>query len=82
MHIANLHQAKTHLSALIAQALAGEDVIIARAGKPMVRLMPCSDENTPRLLGAWKQEGVWIDPDFDAPLPEWESEGLDTQPLS
>jgi len=47
----NLHDAKTHLSRYVDQALAGEEVVIARAGKPLVRLMPVVSELSPRRLG-------------------------------
>jgi prevent-host-death family protein len=47
----NLHDAKTHLSRYVDQALAGEEVVIARAGKPLVRLMPVGSEPQPRRLG-------------------------------
>jgi prevent-host-death family protein len=47
----NLHDAKTHLCRYVDQALAGEDVVIARAGKPLVRLIPLMDEQPPRRLG-------------------------------
>ena len=47
----NLHDAKTHLSRYVDQALAGEEVVIARAGKPLVRLMPVSEERPTRRLG-------------------------------
>jgi len=47
----NLHDAKTHLSRYVDQALAGEEVVIARAGKPLVRLMPVGSDPPPRRLG-------------------------------
>jgi len=47
----NLHDAKTHLSRYVDQALAGEEVVIARAGKPLVRLMPVAADPPPRRLG-------------------------------
>jgi prevent-host-death family protein len=47
----NFHDAKTHLCRYVDQALAGEDVVIARAGKPLVRLIPLMDEQPPRRLG-------------------------------
>ena len=47
----NLHDAKTHLSRYVDQALAGEEVVIARAGKPLVRLMPVVADPPPRRLG-------------------------------
>lgn len=52
MKTVNLHFAKTHLSRLVEDAMAGEDVIIAKAGKPLVRLVPISATETPRQLGA------------------------------
>jgi prevent-host-death family protein len=47
----NLHDAKTHLSRYVDQALAGEEVVIARAGKPLVRLMPVGSDPPSRRLG-------------------------------
>jgi prevent-host-death family protein len=47
----NFHDAKTHLCRYVDQALAGEEVVIARAGKPLVRLIPLMDEQPPRRLG-------------------------------
>ena len=47
----NLHDAKTHLSRYVDQALAGEEVVIARAGKPLVRLIPVETKPAPRLGG-------------------------------
>lgn len=64
MEIANIHQAKSNLSRLIERALAGEDVIIAKAGKPMVRLVPVVNDDSPREGGQWKDR-VRIADDFD-----------------
>jgi prevent-host-death family protein len=47
----NLHDAKTHLSRYVDQALAGEEVVIARAGRPLVRLVPIEAHLPPRRLG-------------------------------
>lgn len=47
----NLHDAKTHLSRYVDQALAGEDVVIARAGRPLVRIVPLESEQQQRRLG-------------------------------
>ncbi|HEX4956114.1 MAG TPA: type II toxin-antitoxin system Phd/YefM family antitoxin [Thermoanaerobaculia bacterium] len=69
----NLHYAKTHLSRLVDLALAGEEVVIARAGKPLVRLAPVEVKRAPRVLGLDRGRVV-IAPDFDAPLPELEAE--------
>jgi prevent-host-death family protein len=69
MHVANIHDAKTDLSRLIARAAAGEEIIIARAGKPVARLIPYHCEEPPkRVPGAWKGR-VKISRDFDK-LPE------------
>jgi prevent-host-death family protein len=62
----NIYQAKTTLSRLIEQALAGEDVVIARAGKPLVRLVPYADQPLKRRKPGGAT--VWIADDFDAPL--------------
>jgi prevent-host-death family protein len=64
--IVNMHEAKTELSRLVGQALAGEEVIIARAGKPAVRLTPLRQVRRP---GSAKGT-VHIAPNFDDPLPE------------
>jgi prevent-host-death family protein len=47
----NLHDAKTHLSRYVEQALDGEEVVIARAGKPLVRLVPVDETPRQRELG-------------------------------
>jgi prevent-host-death family protein len=65
----NVHEAKTHLSRLLERAMAGEEVIIMRAGKRLVRLAPVESAPTRRKLGTAK--GVFVVPeDFDAPLPD------------
>lgn len=63
----NMHEAKTHLSQLAERAARGEEIVIARAGRPLVRLVPFA-ENAPRRLGLWKGR-VRIGEDFDLPLP-------------
>lgn len=60
----NIHDAKTHFSKLVERAAAGEEIVIARAGKPMAKLVPYVEERQPRRLGGWKGK-VWISPDFD-----------------
>jgi prevent-host-death family protein len=63
----NIHQAKTHLSRLLQQVEMGEEVVIARAGKPIARLVRLEPESG-RRFGV--DEGVFTVPDdFDAPLP-------------
>ncbi len=68
MEIANIHDAKSRLSKLVESALAGEEVILAKAGKPVVRLVPIHADQTPRLGGQWKGK-VRIADDFDV-LPD------------
>jgi len=64
----NIHQAKTQLSDLLRRVAAGEEVIIARAGTPVARLVPI-EAPARRLLGL--DQGLYVVPeDFDAPLPE------------
>jgi prevent-host-death family protein len=67
----NMHEAKTHLSRLVDDAINGEEVVIARAGRPLVTLVPYVAKKKARTPGAWKGK-VWISPDFDDPLPEFE----------
>ena len=68
MEIANIHEAKTRLSKLVEQAMRGEEVIIAKAGQPMVRLVPIHCDDSPRHGGQWKGR-VRIAKDFDI-LPD------------
>ena len=51
MTTVNMQAAKTHLSRLVEQAIAGEEIVIARAGKPLVRLTPFVQDQSPRTLG-------------------------------
>jgi prevent-host-death family protein len=60
----NIHEAKTHLSRLVERAAAGEEIVIAKAGKPMAKLVRYREEARPRRPGLWKGK-VWIAPDFD-----------------
>ena len=64
MAIANLDEAKSQLSNLVERAMNGEEVIIAKAGRPMVRLVPIHAEDSPRQGGQWKGR-VRIAEDFD-----------------
>jgi prevent-host-death family protein len=66
----NMHEAKTHLSRLIERVEAGEEITLARAGRPVARIVPIGRITEPRPLGLWKSRGVVIAPDFDAPIPE------------
>ena len=65
----NMHEAKTHFSRLVERAADGEEIIIAKAGKPVARLVPLAPGGAPRVPGAWRGRVV-IHDDFDDPLPE------------
>lgn len=65
----NLYDAKTQLSKLVEQAAAGEEITIAKAGKPLARLVPLVPNRVPRVPGLLKGR-VRIGEDFDAPLPD------------
>jgi prevent-host-death family protein len=65
----NVHEAKTHLSRLLARVEGGEEVIIARAGRSIARLVPISERPDRRVPGTARGK-MTIAPDFEAPLPE------------
>ena len=65
----NIFEAKTQLSKLIEKVEQGEDVVIARAGKPVVRLTQLVSEKKPIVFGLMKGE-IWVADDFDDPLPD------------
>lgn len=67
--VVNVHEAKTHLSRLLERVEMGEQIVIARAGRPVARLVPVGTASGGRELGLDKDLG-WIADDFDAPLPE------------
>jgi prevent-host-death family protein len=69
----NIHAAKTHLSRLVDRAAAGEEIVIAKNGKPLAKLVPYREERKPRVGGSMR--GLIVLPDnfpedFDAPLPD------------
>jgi len=68
MATVNVHQAKTHLSRLLRRVAAGEEIIIAKAGRPLARLIPFTERREDRRLGTERGHIVVAD-DFDAPLP-------------
>ena len=72
--IVNVHEAKTHLSRLIDQAHAGQEIILAKAGKPYARLMPLAKEPARRQPGrlAGKVSDEFFDPLPPAELDAWE----------
>jgi prevent-host-death family protein len=65
----NLYEAKTQLSRLVDRAAAGEEIIIAKGGRPLARLVPLATAAPPRRLGLLEGQ-VQIGPDFDDPLPD------------
>lgn len=68
MAIVNIHDAKTHFSKLLRRVAAGEEIIIARAGEPVARLVPADATHRRRELGTYAGRISWKG-DFDAPLP-------------
>ena len=68
MQKVNIHEAKTQFSRLVDAAANGEEIIIAKAGKPTARLVPLERVKTKRRFGALKGK-IRIDNDFDASLP-------------
>ena len=64
----NIHDAKTHFSRLVERAAKGEEIVIARAGRPLARLMPLASPTRPRRPGLLKGR-IRISKNFDAPLP-------------
>lgn len=68
MKVVNIHEAKNTFSQLLELVMAGNEVIISKAGKPLARLIPYQIEKKPRTPGYWKDR-VKMSPDFDAPLP-------------
>ncbi len=65
----NVHEAKTQLSRLLERVAAGEEVVIAKAGVPVARLVPARRATETRSLGT-ERGRVFIPDDFDAPLPD------------
>ena len=61
----NIHEAKTHLSRLVERVERGDEVVIARAGRPVARLVPFRTRTAPRVPGLWRGM-VAIAADFDA----------------
>jgi prevent-host-death family protein len=64
MILVNMYDAKTNLSKLVEQAVSGKEIIIAKAGKPVVKLVTYKPEKTPRIPGHLKGK-IWISDDFN-----------------
>ena len=69
----NVYEAKTTLSELLKQAEAGEDVVTARAGKPIVRLVPVERRAGKRPGRGAAKGRMWIADNFDDPMPDIEA---------
>jgi prevent-host-death family protein len=74
----NLYEAKTALSALVEEAAAGEEIIIAKNGKPVAKLVPldapgAQPAKRPRIFGIWDHLGWKLPENFDDPDPEIEA---------
>ena len=74
METITIHKAKTNLSRLIERACQGEEIVIARGKKPVVRLVAIADKPGKRKPGAWRGK-IKVGPDFFKPLPPEELEG-------
>lgn len=73
MKSVNVHEAKTHLSRLLAEVEQGEEIVISRAGRPIARLLPFEPRPAKREMGF--DRGLFeIPEDFDAPMPDLEAE--------
>jgi prevent-host-death family protein len=69
MRTVNIHAAKTQLSRLVEDAAKGEEIVIAKAGKPVARLVPLAESRPKRRLGVLAGK-LRASEDFDAPLPD------------
>ncbi len=65
----NIHEAKTHLSRLVDEVCNGKELVLAKTGKPLVKLVPLHKGKSPRTPGFLKGK-ITISTDFDAPLPK------------
>lgn len=68
----NIHEAKTHLSRLVDKAAKGEEIVIAKAGKPKAKLVPLTKPGGGKRKSGRLKGKIWIADDFDAPMTEAE----------
>ena len=71
MKIVTIHEAKTHLSRLIQEVLAGEEVVVAKGSKSLVRIVPLEEAKTCRVAGSLPGLISYMADDFDAPLADF-----------
>jgi prevent-host-death family protein len=67
----NIAEAKARFSELVEKALAGDEVIVARDNKPLLKLVPWHEPGKPRRPGSGRGQ-IWMSDDFDAPLPDFD----------
>ncbi len=65
MTVTNIHEAKTHLSRLLERVAQGEEIVIAKAGQPVARLVPYKEPAQPKREPGSMKGRIWISPDFD-----------------
>lgn len=70
MHQVTIHEAQMQLARLIQQVVDGEEIVIAKEGKPLVKLVHMKENNPPRRLGTAKGQIQFLS-DFDAPLEDF-----------
>jgi len=76
VEVINLYEAKTQLSRLVERAAAGEEIVIAKAGRPVARLVKLAEPKPERQLGFLRGE-IWIGDNFDDPLPQEMQDAFD-----
>ncbi len=72
MTVITIHEAKTHLSRLIKEALTGEEILIARGKQPLVKLVPLPKAKITRQLGGAKGVIKYMPDDFNAPVDDFQ----------
>ena len=77
----NTHEAKTHLSQLLARVERGEEIIIARAGKPVARLIAVAAAVPERKFGTAANLGIILNEGWDAPMSEEEIDEFENGPI-
>lgn len=79
----NIHEAKTHLSRIVEEVATGREVVIAKAGKPIARIVPLEGAKPKHRFGLLAGR-IWVADDFDAPLPNdvLRDFGIDPEPVA
>ncbi len=72
MTVYNIHEAKTHFSKLLLRVMSGEEIIIAKAGNPIARLLPLEKEKVTLRVPGIDKGKIFIKDNFNDPLPEFE----------